>query len=601
MTVKGKGRRNVFDIQHTLPKEFVLHDRFGGCARRGLVAKNAYKTGEIISTFEPIIQIPYSFSTEGVEEYRANLCGYCHSSSITAPLKSFRLRPTANGLLACGGCSLVRYCSEKCYGKDRLHKWECLYFQRYCVKEGSVPLELLRVIVRLIIWCAQSKANFMTFCAFTTHIDEFKHHNETRECFSTFEMLERYFPELEEFKTDVLTSAINGYITRLDIPSVAAAVLINSLTLLDTFNMPLGLVFDPLFAFMNHSCCSNVTFICEGHTAKAVATRTIEPGEPVTMSYCYQSLPKFLRQNILSNRYLFECKCELCSEAIDRRLSLQCPQCGTSSGPDFCLAKDREVEKAHYKCLCGSDNTVTFRNAYKLYSQLVKLYWKLCSGEPTEAPLNLLLTEERYYSSFHYPPRLEQTDSNTLQRIIEELKNGGAASSCLFPVGYLITAVSQFLETHEAVNDRMRYALMKLWEVDLHSDEANITFAHSLRDFYVNGFSYIEHAAVRWPRERSASYLQAIVFAGLHAKKQLFKYYSKSSPVMLSIEGLAHAQKLLVARLGLQSTDFEVGTIKKAFKDLCTESLQELGTRWKVLDDFEIRVGKKGLKAHVHS
>ena len=66
---------------------------------------------------------------------------------------------------------------------------------------------------------------------------------------------------------------------------------------------------------MNHSCDPNVVAASGStdHLIQFIACKPIKVGEEICRSYIDESLSFPIRQSILSDKYLFLCRCSLCS------------------------------------------------------------------------------------------------------------------------------------------------------------------------------------------------------------------------------------------------------------------------------------------------
>jgi len=71
-----------------------------------------------------------------------------------------------------------------------------------------------------------------------------------------------------------------------------------------------GYIVDAFAAMLNHSCEPNVTWHCEGRELRIVATRDIQPGEELLMSYIED---RDMRKEKLWAWWGIECSCKLCT------------------------------------------------------------------------------------------------------------------------------------------------------------------------------------------------------------------------------------------------------------------------------------------------
>lgn len=96
--------------------------------------------------------------------------------------------------------------------------------------------------------------------------------------------------------------------------SNATKVLSNSMTLITPTLDPLGIMLDPIFSHINHSCDPNAYIMMDG---PEIAIRTLKPikkDEEIYMSYVDSTFPYSRRQSELKSRWFFNCKCSKCQK-----------------------------------------------------------------------------------------------------------------------------------------------------------------------------------------------------------------------------------------------------------------------------------------------
>ena len=76
---------------------------------------------------------------------------------------------------------------------------------------------------------------------------------------------------------------------------------------------------DKLQSKMNHECAPSGKVVCSftDSTIDIVATREIQRGEELTLSYVDPKLDKAQRRRMLRDCYGFECKCKECTRCMD--------------------------------------------------------------------------------------------------------------------------------------------------------------------------------------------------------------------------------------------------------------------------------------------
>ena len=65
-------------------------------------------------------------------------------------------------------------------------------------------------------------------------------------------------------------------------------------------------------SFINHSCTPNALALFSGSEIVIRATKNIQPGEEITISYIEILQTTKERHNELQERYFFQCQCERC-------------------------------------------------------------------------------------------------------------------------------------------------------------------------------------------------------------------------------------------------------------------------------------------------
>ena len=72
----------------------------------------------------------------------------------------------------------------------------------------------------------------------------------------------------------------------------------------------------PVANCMNHSCAPNIASVTRApdYSLELVATRPIEKGEEMFISYIDEMLPREERRRLLKESYLFDCECEKCGK-----------------------------------------------------------------------------------------------------------------------------------------------------------------------------------------------------------------------------------------------------------------------------------------------
>ena len=81
-------------------------------------------------------------------------------------------------------------------------------------------------------------------------------------------------------------------------------------------------------AMFEHSCLPNCVFNTFGNELWVVVTKEVKAGERLSIDYIngfYE--PKEIRQEMLLERYAFDCACSQCTSGLDKPRAFHCPQC----------------------------------------------------------------------------------------------------------------------------------------------------------------------------------------------------------------------------------------------------------------------------------
>ncbi|KAI3405028.2 hypothetical protein KGF56_002193 [Candida oxycetoniae] len=105
-------------------------------------------------------------------------------------------------------------------------------------------------------------------------------------------------------------------------------VFINYSTLMNYRYQAVGIVLDPQFSIINHSCMPNCFQVETGYESfQLINTLPIKQNEEITVTYISSGMPIELRQHQLYSRYYFRCKCQLCTMKYDIFFTMQCDSC----------------------------------------------------------------------------------------------------------------------------------------------------------------------------------------------------------------------------------------------------------------------------------
>ena len=98
------------------------------------------------------------------------------------------------------------------------------------------------------------------------------------------------------------------------VAAMYARILSNSLTLITPTFDPLGIMVDPIFCHLNHSCDPNAYLVMDGPEIALHALRDIKMDEEIFISYIDPTNPFSRRQHELKERWFFGCRCGKCEK-----------------------------------------------------------------------------------------------------------------------------------------------------------------------------------------------------------------------------------------------------------------------------------------------
>ncbi|KNG85894.1 SET and MYND domain protein [Aspergillus nomiae NRRL 13137] len=257
---------------------------------RGLFASNTIKIGEdvlhITSPFVAVLDTPRLSDT----------CSGC-----------FGNKPVHHGgsLKNCTGCKVVKYCDKECQRKDWkfAHAHECAIFKN--LNPRILPSNA-RALLRMIVRSERQKytnEELELFSQLETHISEIRDQSP--------EQWERIALSSKAVKaysgTDMKEETISAFGAKLEL---------NSFNLTSIVSDRMGLYLHPYAALINHSCNYNAAVGFDGDNLYIKATRPIQQGEQIFISYVDATNPVRLRRSELRERYYFDCQCAKCAKDL---------------------------------------------------------------------------------------------------------------------------------------------------------------------------------------------------------------------------------------------------------------------------------------------
>ncbi|RNF09303.1 hypothetical protein TraAM80_02250 [Trypanosoma rangeli] len=274
-------------------REPCVEVRQGECGKCVVAASELPPLLAVSSTLHPFSVCSYE------ETAGKGLCAHCgvvllsdDVEELTAPLH------------VCSQCQLVSYCSDACatsHGHQH-EAYECRLFTR------------LREMLRVMRTCdAEEPADF--FAVATHCITTVSGLKVCKEGHAAVLQLEDHAVEASQRLTllvrlvqDLFSEEDPTFVTR-----IIGAVRCNALEVCDASGLPVGQALHAanITSYFNHSCAPN----CAMEAGAIVTTRTISPGEELTISYLPQLYwPAWLRREELIERYFFDCRCVRCGE-----------------------------------------------------------------------------------------------------------------------------------------------------------------------------------------------------------------------------------------------------------------------------------------------
>ncbi|KAG7831427.1 hypothetical protein KL920_000947 [Ogataea angusta] len=289
-----------------LPKHLTINNPCErGNAERGIIIEQPCDAGGIIYDFLPKLEVAETNQSSESADSKDNLCAHC-LNSLSVSKMGFE----------CGGCDgFVKYCCEQCVDADlAVHEIECLYLSSFESEERHRISCVERLILRLIITLGSDETLVGQCQDLTSHHEVYLQAkkcqdfgNLTPSQQSLFEVTEAYSLGFLKFFGCHLRGLIK----------LCFVVFVNSTVLQNSYDEPIGIMFDPFFSLINHSCQPNTILVWKGRRAVLKALKRLHPGEELLVSYCPVFTPKIERKQQLQNSFFFECGCSTCTLEYD--------------------------------------------------------------------------------------------------------------------------------------------------------------------------------------------------------------------------------------------------------------------------------------------
>lgn len=267
------------------------------------------RQGELLMSAEPFA---YSLTHGG----RLSRCEVC-----------LKLSQDGKGLLKCGACKKIRYCSKECQAKGwKFHKEECKGLQR-C--HPRIPDERIRMLVRIIQrWKRRELNNVpddVDDPGYRTFSDMMSHGEDLREEYPT-----ECSQVLASLKTFIL--GLIPHPPWVEVIDMYGKIKTNTFTICDNELQPIGagLYLSP--SLLDHSCVPNAVCSFERKRVNIRMLKDVEVENEsdfskVTISYIDQLALTSERNKQLREQYFFSCHCSMCQDKRRDQLlqSSRCP------------------------------------------------------------------------------------------------------------------------------------------------------------------------------------------------------------------------------------------------------------------------------------
>ncbi|TKX23828.1 SET domain-containing protein 6 [Elsinoe australis] len=204
----------------------------------------------------------------------------------------------------CSGCRRAKYCSRQCQSQSwkRSHKYEC----RISKSRNPPPLpSLVRCMIQLIIMVKnetiseEEKRDIDRLTGNAPHLEPSDTLPVGSAIMSVYDLV-RCDPKCADVTIEEVNKSLNMVMT-------------NSFSLVHECLDPLGFALDPLISTANHSCDPNAVVIFNTARPSIRSIRPIAQDEEICWSYIDANEVRKVRQQQLSNRYRFQCRCPKCT------------------------------------------------------------------------------------------------------------------------------------------------------------------------------------------------------------------------------------------------------------------------------------------------
>lgn len=358
-----------YEINNKFNKKFYIrlkNPELINCKERGLkiclknesiLKESKLNSGSILFKFKPMLKV-IGFSNEN--------CSYCGKVIFNSLSKEEEEKKNDDydkdniEIIECNDCKFRKFCSQECKIKGMLewHDLECKFI-KFIQKEliligdenenqdinndSNNYIERIILILittfRLLIKLVRSEfKNLEIVKNMSDHLKLYKKYikegkYECKEHEEIFKETKDIFGPLiiSYFKKIKNDNKSTKDINQDGICKILFLVFINISSVMDNFNNCFGLMFDPTFSMINHSCKPNCTLIWKDNGEILVKNiYDLKASEEITINYISIKMPKEMREKRLFSSFFFKCECYQClviDKEFDKMLPIECNKC----------------------------------------------------------------------------------------------------------------------------------------------------------------------------------------------------------------------------------------------------------------------------------
>lgn len=364
---------------------------------KSLLKEEIVKVNSILFKFEPLVRVV------GLNSENCSQC--CRS------IETFGKFQDNNKIVICNNCNVRKFCSQDCKLQALLewHDLECDFinfiekelvikkennvnnkFEHYFEKVILILITTFRLLVKLIR-CNPKILDIVI--NMSDHLNLYEQYNKTGSCESKeqeeiFEDTKRTFGPLlvlyfqTKKKENQKNQSTIKDINKDGICRSIFLVLINVSSLMEGSNNcnNIGLLFDPIFSMINHSCDPNSTLIWKDSGEVLVKNiKELKSMDEIFINYIPIQMPKEIRQIQLKNCFFFNCRCSKClinDNKFDSMLPINCINCKQNNF-GFKLENFENLEficKNEIQICCNCENIIDSKKIFNQYLEIFSFF-----------------------------------------------------------------------------------------------------------------------------------------------------------------------------------------------------------------------------------